>query len=75
MFDDGGMVGHVLSSVVHRVAEAASMGALHNIRGTGGVVAHKAVVFQECHDIFLDRLHDFVGAWAVGTGQFPYRGA
>ena len=25
--------------------------------GTGGVVAHKAVVFQECHDVFLDRLH------------------
>eukprot|EP00966_Prymnesium_polylepis_P290684 6713561-Prymnesium_polylepis.1 len=35
MCDDGtvGMVGHVLSSAAHiRVAEAASMGALHNIR-------------------------------------------
>eukprot|EP00966_Prymnesium_polylepis_P119721 2766888-Prymnesium_polylepis.1 len=69
------MVGHILSSVVHRVAEAASMAALHNMRAQAASSPTRPWCFRSAMMVFLDRLHDFVGAWAVGTGHFPYGGA
>ena len=34
-----------------------------------------STLVQERHDVFLDGLHDFVVAWAVGAGHFPHGGA
>eukprot|EP00966_Prymnesium_polylepis_P155206 3584372-Prymnesium_polylepis.1 len=79
------MVGHFLSSAAHRAAAAASMGALHSMRARVASSPTRPWWFrievqERPHepmmiDVFLDGLHDFVGAWAVGAGHFPHGGA
>eukprot|EP00966_Prymnesium_polylepis_P282439 6526224-Prymnesium_polylepis.1 len=62
-----GMVWHILSSAAHRAAEATSMGALHSMRARAASSPTSPWWFRSArssYDVFLDRLHDFVGAWA-----------
>eukprot|EP00966_Prymnesium_polylepis_P080541 1866188-Prymnesium_polylepis.1 len=51
------------------------MGALHNMRARAASSPTRPGGLGVLYDVFLDRLHDFVGVWAVGTGHFPYGGA